>query len=702
MSFGRALTQALGTHLQQFKSALPAAQKAASIHTTAASHSAPPQSLMDRFSQAYTKRRITEFFVPGGVGRAAAALNKSERIMILTGFNVDTKTDGRPLPESDGPPGAAMLAITAARLGKIVSIVTDKANNPIVRAALQSIDKETAKEITLKTFEGIKEETPEGKAEKILKNFNPDTVVAIELPGRTTEGVPRTMRGADNSSFNPPIERILEAANANNEITTIGMGDGRNEAGLGNAPGEHLQALDGSHFASVVPSDIPVTSFTSNNAAAAVAATMLVHVGAEHQLIPGKDYAAAILAVLKAGAVDGVTRLRKPDSESSDGQSRTGVDGFSVEANARFVDAINTIAMKEGPVRGIAYADEVKDGPFLALLFDSSIGGAIAAKNMRIMIEQMKESFPDVRMALALDFGNAPYGEKRRPALIKLVVDGISIAEKAKFDAVVMACNTACSAFKRDSKDEEGIDIEKFPVPVVDLIQNTSTEIARNGGARPVILSTQATAEDPMYIERVSTARQELGLDPQDIVRIGAGDRENEPGMDWASLINQLKHLSEDPSDQKLVQEQIEKYVDKIPEDATSVYLCCTHYPAFKNRIEQRLAETGRGHIPVIDPMYVQVNAMFLALGESKNDRSTRKQDTSPIVLTTGKPSKVEGPLKQILGDIPIVYTQFGEHFRLQLLRDLIENPMPMRRSALQKRERSISPASDQSTKSID
>ena len=668
------LGNALVRHMEMMTKPLVQQPAARALH----SHSDRGPSLLDKFGKAYTQRRLDQFHVEGGVSRAAAALGNANKIMILTGFNVDLKENGKPLPETDGPPGAAMLAISAARLGKIVTMVTDNANKNVVKKALEAIDKDAAANIKLKTFEKKGEEAV-ASSKRLLNRVKPDAVVALELPGRNSEGIPRNMRGKDISDFNPPLDEILIQANKRDGIVTIGIGDGGNEAGMGGLPGLPQKALDGSDFASTVPAKIPVTSFTSNNAGAAIGATMMVNAGAEHNMIMGKEYAASIIAALKAGAVDGVTRGRVPDSPSPDGKNLTGVDGFSIEASARFVDTINTLAKRAGPFQ---IAKNVQEGPFIIGMFDSSLGGAIATKNVGVMVEKMREEFgAEIRLIPVLDNGNAPYGAKTRPQIIHLVADGLSVAQQARFDAVVMACNTACTSFKLDENDKSGIDLDqlkKLGLPVLDLISNTAQDIAVNGGDKPVILSTQATAEDPMYQTRVNSAREKAELPPQEIVRIGAGDRDKEPGKDWASLINAAKHLSDDPADQALVDEQVNKYVDQIPKDASSVYLCCTHYPAFKERIEARLAETGRGHIPVIDPISVQVTALAALLKDTTTDRSDRVPEKSPVVLTTGTPSQVAEPLKKMLGNFPIVYTKFGQDFRFELLKDLLYKPEVM------------------------
>src|SRR2546425_4250157 len=66
-------------------------------------------------------RGIGSFFTPGAVLAAARALLRARRVLIATGFCVPPG-----LPETDGPPGAAVLGRALRRLGATVRYVTDQ------------------------------------------------------------------------------------------------------------------------------------------------------------------------------------------------------------------------------------------------------------------------------------------------------------------------------------------------------------------------------------------------------------------------------------------------------------------------------------------------------------------------------------------------------------------------------------------------
>src|SRR5439155_5706770 len=80
------------------------------------------------------RRGIETFFRPGAALAAARALRRARRVLIVTGFTV--KPD---MPETDGPPGAAVLGRALRLLGARVRYVTDRVNAPIVGAALATL-----------------------------------------------------------------------------------------------------------------------------------------------------------------------------------------------------------------------------------------------------------------------------------------------------------------------------------------------------------------------------------------------------------------------------------------------------------------------------------------------------------------------------------------------------------------------------------
>src|SRR5882672_12201624 len=83
-------------------------------------------------------RDIAAFSTPGAAVAAARALHGARRVLIVTGFTVEPA-----MPETDGPPGAAVLGRALRRLGARVRYVTDTTNVPLVEAGRKTVDAPT-------------------------------------------------------------------------------------------------------------------------------------------------------------------------------------------------------------------------------------------------------------------------------------------------------------------------------------------------------------------------------------------------------------------------------------------------------------------------------------------------------------------------------------------------------------------------------
>ncbi|OAJ61444.1 hypothetical protein A6V36_23995 [Paraburkholderia ginsengiterrae] len=621
---------------------------------------------LDRLLTSNDLRDVSRFHVEGGALNAAKALEQADRVMILTGFSVDHTNPDDPtspgLPETDGPPGAAALAHSLWELGKVVTFVTDKANEPVLRAAVKALNPEAERYARFDVVDAPHGSRAASKqADALLDKHRPDAVVAIELPSRNENGDRLNMRGKNINGFNAPVDQLLINANRREGVTTVGVGDGGNEAGMGgleNIP----QALNGDTMAAAVPAQHPVTAWNSNFGATAIGAVMLQRAGKLDKLITGEQQDATIRAAIGAGAVDGVTRGSVVNQPTPDGRNFTGVDGHSLDVHRGMLELLRTNVAQLPPGGIVAQRSPDHDKPFLIGLFDSGNGGLIAARNVAGFLKYRSPG--KARFVIVTDHGAGAYGGKERGELVSLVGKGLKTGQDIGVDIIAMACNTACTAFP---EAQDGIH-----VPVEDLIGNTAEEIPRRGGARPAILATQATVESPVYADKIAHAAR-VGDHANRDVRLRDGYAVGAPG--WAELVNDLDHLSDDPETSRKVDEAVAKYVDKVPRDATSVWLCCTHYPALKERIEKRLGEHGMGHVPVIDPMEFQAERVIKFLDEEAIlDRSDRMPTLSPVVLTTSSDlGAVKTSARELLGrdDAEVVYTQLGTEHTIALVAPL-------------------------------
>jgi hypothetical protein len=323
-------------------------------------------------------RGIAGFFVPHGALAAAAGLSAARRVLIATGFTVAAGT-----PETDGPPGAAVLGRALRRLGARVTYVTDPHNVPIVEAALKSLDEPVDIEVYP---EG------DGAAPALLARVRPTHLVAVERPGRAASGEYMNLRGVVITPWNRRIDELFlcargdwtgtpggsddhgargagnprrrshsdpgrrhdasagtgpwtppaspssrqsaraarrHAQSASERPVTIGVGDGGNEIGMGTVR-RRLVRAGGliARTASVVGVDHLVVAGTSNWGAYGIVAALARATG-EALLHTPETERRLIEACVEAGAFDGVTRRREAT-----------VDGFGVDAHAAVVELL--------------------------------------------------------------------------------------------------------------------------------------------------------------------------------------------------------------------------------------------------------------------------------------------------------------------------------------------------------------------------
>ena len=275
-------------------------------------------------------RGIGHFFQAGGALRAARALARARRVLIVTGFVV---ADG--MPETDGPPGAAVLGRALRRLGAQVRYTSD----PVVLPALEASLRVLGEPADVFAY-------PEGPdaATSVLARERPTHLVAIERPGRNRGGDYLNARGLSVAQWNGPLDEMFLLARrtgvseprpsrtghprsrpASRTPLTIAVGDGGNEIGMGCVRARLVR--EGSlmaRIASTVTVDHLVVAGVSNWGAYGIVAQLgrlsgqrLVHAPAEER--------ALIDACVAAGAVDGLTRRPQPTVDALDADTHAAV-----------------------------------------------------------------------------------------------------------------------------------------------------------------------------------------------------------------------------------------------------------------------------------------------------------------------------------------------------------------------------------------
>lgn len=236
---------------------------------------------------------------PGALAAAAAALFAGERILLTTGFCIRAAMIG----ENDGPPGTYSLAWVLHQLGKQVALVTDEHSAGLLRAigAVYGVSFPL-------TVLATQQDEANRQIDRLLADFAPTTVVAIERPGNAIDGHRYSMRGEALDDLVPSADRLLQAGAAMG-FTTIAVGDGGNELGLGALRDDLKDRIaHGETIFSITPADHVVPAGISNWGGYALGAALAVLAG--QPLLPPPARELEVLETLRAaGAVDGCTKV---------------------------------------------------------------------------------------------------------------------------------------------------------------------------------------------------------------------------------------------------------------------------------------------------------------------------------------------------------------------------------------------------------
>ena len=236
---------------------------------------------------------------------ARLLVNQQGTVFITTGFYI-LKAQAA---ETDGPPGAIAVGRALERLGRRVLYVTDKPAAGMMRAL-------TGSDCVL-LFPNLDSDESQHHASRLIRDYQPSLLIAIERCGRTQDGTYLNMADHDVSVFTAKIDALFESS-----ITSIGIGDGGNEIGMGN-------------LADVIPKCSRLPALPCVTRATQLVIASVANWGAygmlaalsrmtKRNLLPSVEEQRSIVEELVSlGAVDGTTGTRVAT-----------VDGHSLETNS--------------------------------------------------------------------------------------------------------------------------------------------------------------------------------------------------------------------------------------------------------------------------------------------------------------------------------------------------------------------------------
>lgn len=265
-------------------------------------------------------RGASKLSSPRELMRATSAFAPLRNLAVVSGFYVPAAG----APETDGPGGAAILARAFQREGRVCEIWTDARCIEVIAECAKAAGcaKNTAR-----------------IAPASLKERSPDGIIFVERLGRAADGRYYNFKKQDISEWTAPLDVLADEA-AELGIHTIGIGDGGNEAGMGNFYAELCALLPGyAACLSVVRAEFALTADVSNWGAYALAEALSFVWGVRRGIEPGEE-TKMLEAAARAGAADGIS-----------GSCETSVDGFCAAALEKKIAELDALSKKYAALR---------------------------------------------------------------------------------------------------------------------------------------------------------------------------------------------------------------------------------------------------------------------------------------------------------------------------------------------------------------
>ena len=274
----------------------------------------------------------------GGLYRAAKSLADHPRpsVGVVTGFFIPTSTP--PAAETDGLGGSVHLAAGLMHAGIPAMLITDEPCAGALRAAAAGVDEN----IPVKSVDLSDEAVVSLQAELTTLDPPISHLVSIERVGPSIDGHQYNMHRSEMSDYTAPLHLLFEKTATGTPWSTIGIGDGGNEIGMGKLPGklieEHIPG--GRDIACAVSCDHLIVCGVSNwgGMALLVAYALLrpdLSENLTHHLNAETDKRILESAVYNGPAIDG-------DTNGRPGQQQMTVDDIPWRRHADMLEELAT------------------------------------------------------------------------------------------------------------------------------------------------------------------------------------------------------------------------------------------------------------------------------------------------------------------------------------------------------------------------
>lgn len=266
-------------------------------------------------------RNIIPFAKRNTLYDAAKSLLNAKEIVIVTGFYIERMKTG----ETDGPLGAAFLAQALEKLTYKVTIMTSPFNEQIMQATIDALHLKV--ELVIVDAGEELEKFPQ-----ILSNPSITHLIALEQMGIALDGNYYNMAGMKIAI---PVARFdsLFVQAREKGITTIAIGDGGNEIGMGSLYSQLFSKIEKNWILNITPVDYLITAGVSNWGGYGLMACLSYLVG-EPLLHDPQEEKRLLQVILDAGAVDGRTNMRVMS-----------VDGLPIKKHMEIIDLLHKAIM---------------------------------------------------------------------------------------------------------------------------------------------------------------------------------------------------------------------------------------------------------------------------------------------------------------------------------------------------------------------
>ncbi|MBK5203975.1 MAG: DUF4392 domain-containing protein [Polaromonas sp.] len=275
----------------------------------------------------------------GGLASAVQAIleHPNPHVGIVTGFYIEFGEP--PSPETDGLGGTAHMAAALAAAGIAVTVITDAPCAKAVWAIVDAIPEEVDLEVV-----AVSEKSVRRLRKRLEDAAHPLThLIAIERVSPGSDGKPHREHGWDMTRQTAPLHLLFDEGGWNRPWTTIGIGDGGNEIGMGSLPQEIIDRdiPNGALIAATTPTDHLIVAGVSTWGGYGVVAALAL--ASKDRSIELKKYLnrpfdlSVLKAAVEIGQATDDSRVDRP------GTLQMSVDRLGWEEHAVLIDELRAI-----------------------------------------------------------------------------------------------------------------------------------------------------------------------------------------------------------------------------------------------------------------------------------------------------------------------------------------------------------------------